>query len=253
MAPGARTVIAEYSGAHSTLTRVDVEHLTGHRVHDLSHYRQAFVHKSMHRVVGMSCERLELLGDAVINLAVADMLLDAFPASTEGFITRVRVKLVSGKQLARFAKALELHRWLVLSNNARTMNVAQNDRILEDVFEAFVGALYSDMGFDACRAFMVDLIHEHIDLDALVTEDNFKDLLTRWAQQQPTGVVVEYETERVDGPAHRRLFTSVVKLDGVRIGGGTASAKKTSEMIAARDALAHLRVDTTAAITGAIH
>jgi ribonuclease-3 len=238
--------------AHNTITRLDVEHLTGHRVHDLSHYRQAFVHKSMHRVVGVSCERLELLGDAVINLAVADMLLEAYPSSTEGFITRVRVKIVSGKQLARFAKSLELHRWLVLSTNARTMNVAQNDRILEDVFEAFVGALYSDMGFEACRAFMMHVIHEHIDLDALVTEDNYKDLLSRYAQHQAGSIHVEYETERVEGPAHKRLFTSVVKLNGVRRGSGSASSKKTSEMLAARDALAFLNVDTTAAISGAV-
>lgn len=208
------------------------------------------MHKSMFRVVGASCERGELLGDAVLNLVVAGLLLASFPTATEGFITRVRVKVVSGKQLTKFARALELDRWLVLSSNARTMNVGANDRTLEDVFEAFVGALYMDMGFAACELFIERIIRENIDLNSLVTEDNFKDILARHSQQRSPPAIVEYELKSSTGPAHRRVFTTVARVDGAVCGEGVAPCKKASEMIAAKNALAYLNVDVTSAIGG---
>lgn len=236
--------------ATHTLRRSDVEALVGHRIHDLDHYRTAFVHKSMFRVVGASCERGELLGDAVLNLVVAGLLLASFPTATEGFITRVRVKVVSGKQLTKFAKALELDRWLVLSNNARTMNVGANDRILEDVFEAFIGALYTDMGFAACEVFIKRIIRENIDMNSLVTEDNFKDILAKFAQQQSPPLVVEYELKSSVGPAHKRMFTTIVRVGGDVCGEGAAPCKKESEMNAAKHALLRMNVDVTSAIGG---
>lgn len=232
------------------LHRVDLENLLGHRIHDISIYQEAFVHKSMHKAMGMSCERLELLGDAVLSLVVCDMLLQRFPNSTEGFITRVRVKLVAGKQLCKFAKALELNRWLVLSNNARTMHVEQNDRILEDIFESFLGALYKDMGFEACRTFISRIIQENVNIDQLVMEDNFKDVLCRHAQQGNLGIV-DYELEDVNGPAHKRVFTTVVKVKGKVKGRGVAASKKASEMLAAQEALKEMQVVTNATIVGA--
>jgi len=117
------------------------------------------------------------------------------------------------------------------------------------VFEAFVGALFMDMGFDACLAFVDGVVHKHVDLDDLVIESNFKDLLARYAQQHGMGAV-EYEITEVHGPAHKRSFTTRAKIDGCAIGEGTAASKKESEMLAARHSLHVLDVAVTTPIAG---
>lgn len=239
--------------SHRRISRRDIERILGHRICNLRVYKEAFIHKSMHKAMGASCERLELLGDAVINLVVADMLLERFPGASEGFVTRVRVKLVSGKQLAQFGRILELNKWVIMSNNARTMHVDHNDRILEDLFEAFIGALFQDTksvsGIDACRTFIYRIIEKHVDLRKLTLEDNFKDILARHVQTTGIGNV-EYELAEVSGPAHSRKFCTVVKLNGSEIGRATNKSKKTSEMQAAFFALRVLGVDLSSRIVG---
>jgi ribonuclease-3 len=199
--------------------------------------------------MGVSSERLELLGDACVNLVVAEMLMHKFPKANEGFITRVRVKLVSGKQMTVFARRLELQKWLVLSNNARFMKVESNDRILEDIFEAFCGAIFVDCGYDACRSFILRVIELYADLQNLSIESNHKDLLSRYVQQHALGTVV-YELQETNGPAHRREFVTRVLVNGKEVGTGTAASKKTSEMNAALAGLEFYGADINEAISG---
>ena len=235
--------------ASNTLCREDIERIIGSRVCDIAPFKEAVVHKSMQRALGHSCERLELLGDACINLVVAEMLMQKYPQANEGFITRVRVKLVSGKQLSLFAKALDLQRWLVLSNNARHMQIHANDRILEDIFESWCGAIFVDSGYDACRAFVVRVIEQYADIDNLSVENNHKDTLARYAQQNNLGSV-QYTLAEAAGPAHRRVFTTSVSIGNRLLGTGTSSNKKSSEMCAALAALGELKVDMSADIVG---
>lgn len=234
--------------AHA-MTRADIEHIVGHRVGNIEPYLEAVVHKSMQRAVGVSCERLELLGDACVNLVVAEMLMRKFPNASEGFITRVRVKLVSGKQMTVFARELELQKWLMLSSNARFMGVESNDRILEDVFEAWCGAIFVDLGYDACRVFILRVIELYADLENLSVENNHKDMLSRYAQQRSLGAV-QYELQSTAGPAHKRVFTTTVSVAGTVVGTGVANSKKTSEMRAALAALESYGADINEAIVG---
>lgn len=221
-----------------------MEALVGHTIGDIELYREAFVHKSMQDTVGLSFERLELLGDAVLGLLVTESLMERFPHASEGELSRMRDALVSGKQLARYARALNLGRWIVASSDERRRNIGQNQRILACVLEAVLGALHLDLGLGPCRAFVRSLLEQHTDLEALAGARNYKDELLWHAQLNGLGAVT-YELQQL-GPHHKPTFTSQVRVGGSVRGHGTARSKKASEMLAAQHAVSALKLDRSA-------
>ncbi|HEX8386263.1 MAG TPA: ribonuclease III, partial [Rubricoccaceae bacterium] len=188
-----------------------------------------------------SNERLEFLGGAVRGAVVAEHLDEAFPDRDEGLLTRTRAALVNGKALAGYAEGLGLGRLLLLSDNMATAAGRSNPTILADAFEAVIGALYLDLGFDAARRFVLDVLARHASVEqASEDRSNHKSLLLELVQGRGLAQPV-YTVVGEVGPSHDRLFTVSAVVDGVDCGQGTARSKKEAEQEAARNALVTLR------------
>jgi len=188
-----------------------------------------------------SNERLEFLGDAVLGLATADYLYRRYPDEDEGFLTRLRAKLVNARALATRAEALGLGRLVLLSDNMKQARGQSNVNILSDAMEALIGAVYLDQGPDAARRFVESRLLEPLDIDTLAQrEDNHKSLLLEYAQargwSQP-----HYEVVEEAGPGHDREFTVEVLVEDRPLGRGSGRSKKIAGQKAAAAALKQLR------------
>jgi ribonuclease-3 len=226
-------------------TRAQIETIIGSRVYDLGIYQQAFVHKSASRYHGgVSQERLELLGDSVLTFVVVELLLDMFPLSQEGEITKQKIKLVNGNTLSEIARKMHLSDLIVTSSNARASGVVERARILEDTLEALIGAIYQDRGMNVVREFIVNILNEHSDLANIEEDNNYKDVLMKHAQKHYQQIPV-YNTETDPSPVHARLFRCCVRV-GSQVGQGFGTSKKRAEMAAARDAIQNYRATAEA-------
>jgi len=224
--------------------RVDpaaIERLVGRPVDDLSHYRRALTHRSLLRVhperTFQSNERLEFLGDALLDVFVGEVLYDRFPKKDEGALTRLRARLVSERPLATYARRLGLGPHLLMSENAAEGDGRDNPSILADAFEAVVGAIYLDLGYEAARRFVQDEVLAPIDLQDVTTrDDNYKSQLLEYLQAQghpqPTYHVVQEK-----GPSHDKTFTVEVRVGDTAHERGTAGSKQDAEQQAAHRTL----------------
>lgn len=130
-----------------------------------------------------SNERLEFLGDAVLNLVVGGYLYDRFPDENEGFLTKMRTKLVNGGMLAQLCGKCGLSQWVILSRQLEEGSGRTNKKVMEDVFESFLGALYLDHGFVAAQQWIIGFIENHIDFtDLIKQQSNYKDALAKYFQ-----------------------------------------------------------------------
>jgi ribonuclease-3 len=221
--------------------RSEVEQLVGRPVDDLSLYRRALTHRSVLRVHPdeplQSNERLEFLGDSLLDLVVGEELYERFPNENEGSLTRLRARLVSERPLATCARRLNLGTHLLMSDNAARGEGRNNPSILADAFEALTGAVYLDQGYGTCQAFIQDMVITPFDLTDLATRDeNYKSQLLEYMQArgrpQPTYRVV-YE----EGPSHDKTFTVEVMVGDTVHEQGTAGSKQAAEQQAARRTL----------------
>lgn len=188
-----------------------------------------------------SNERLEFLGDAVLDFVTAEHLYRHFPDGDEGFLTRLRAQIVNGQALARFASELGLGDMIMMSEAVWRDGGRDSTAILADTLEAVIGALYLDMGEQAVRTFVWTRVFARLDLDDLAhVRDNYKSLLLEHVQAlgwpQP-----HYRVAREEGPPHERIFTIDVLLHGEAYGRGQAQSKKKAEQKAAAQALDRLR------------
>lgn len=214
---------------------------------NLMFYQKAFIHKSVLRFLAnqeeeslrMSYERYEFLGDSVLNLVIANFVFHRYPDKDEGFLTRIRTKLVNGKTLAYLSRKLNLNKYLIISKNVENIGGRNNERFLEDIFEAFICSINLDLGFKYAEKFILDTINEHINFIDLEEDNNYKDILLRKCQQS-IQVNPEYELVETSGPAHKKMFTSVVIIRGEKYSEGTSKTKKESEQIASRLTLDYL-------------
>jgi ribonuclease-3 len=190
-----------------------------------------------------SNERLEFLGDALLGFVVGDYLYNHFDGHDEGFLTRMRAKLVNGKSLAAQAERLELGRYIELSANAEKSLGRSSRGILADAYEALIGAVYLDLGLEEARSFVHRTLLADRDLEALARKrDNYKSLLLETVQGRGWGQPV-YEVLSSEGPDHRKTFTVGVFVRSRQVGSGSAPNKKSAEQQAAREALERLSVD----------
>jgi ribonuclease-3 len=236
--------------ALAPLTAEETESLTrylGTSPRDGLLYAQALTHRSILRVSSRhdaeSNERLEFLGDALLGALVAEYLYEHFPERNEGFLTRLRARLVSGRALAKVAARLGLGEIVRLSPNMDRSGGRTNATILADAFEAVLAALYLDRGAEAARTFVHQRHLAHADVEALASvRENHKSTLLEHAQAQgwaqPT-----YHTVEETGPSHDKTFRVEVVVEGEVCGSGTASSKKRAEQYAAEEALEVLRGD----------
>lgn len=184
-----------------------------------------------------SYERLEFLGDAVLDLIVTEIIFDLFPTKNEGFLTKLRAKLVKGDTLAMYARKLELYDLMLLGERVKGQGIEYSKSVLSDVFEALVGALYLDIGYKSTSKFVRRVIEQYVDFDQIIgTLDNYKSLLLEFAQasrmQIPTYTVISEE-----GPGHDKTFGVEVYVDDKPVAKGKGKSKKEAEQKAAKKAL----------------
>jgi ribonuclease-3 len=234
---------------YTELTRKDIEDIIGFKPIDLNKYRRSFVHKSVVKVaidnnmddyMKESYERNEFLGDAVLNLVVAKFLYMKYSDKSEGYLTRIRTKLVNGKTLAMFANNLKLNKFLVLNYKVENINGRTNNRILEDVFESLICSIYNDLGFNHAEKFILNLINKYIDFDNLLEDDNYKDILLRFCQNK-FRVTPEYEIIEQTGPPHNRTFKIICIIQNNRYNCGIGKSKKIAEQQSAYETLKHFK------------
>lgn len=226
------------------VSRPVIEELVGQAVEDLTLYRRALTHRSILRGASaealQSNERLEYLGDALLELVVSDALYRRFPEKNEGELTRLRAKLVSGAALAQYARRMELGPHIRMSENARRTDGRENPNILADAFEALAGALYLDHGYEAAAQFVHRCALDPFDLDDVAARnENYKSQLLERMQAagrpQPTYRVVQEE-----GPSHDKTFTVEAVVGDTTYEQGTAGSKQQAEQEAARHTLQKL-------------
>ena len=190
-----------------------------------------------------SYERLELLGDAVLGMVVADYLYHRYPDQDEGFLTRTRSDIVCKEMLAKLNKSIGLSAFTLLSQHVETTIGRCSSNILEDTVEAFIGAIYEDLGIQAAKLFIVNLIEKEIDFTDIILHDtNYKDILLRFYQQREWAHP-KYTIAKTEGPSHHRIFTMVVcDPRGNQVSYGTAHSKKKAEQDASKHALIHFGI-----------
>ena len=210
------------------LSRDVVNALAGTKIKDITLYRRAFTHKSaLKRYSGLtgSYETLEFMGDSVLGFIITKHLFDLHEKEQEGFLTKARTKMVRGKTLCEISKVLGLEKLILMDEKGERNGWNMNENIMEDVFEAFVGAVYLDLGMVHAKRFVLDSFTK---VQTSLVDDNWKDQLMRWCQALKYALP-EY---RMDGQTNGQFFITVV-VDGMDCGSGFATTKKQAEQNAA--------------------
>ena len=234
-------MFSDFNEMNKAITREDINKIIRFSPINVLYYQKAFIHKSVLRFItdenlNSSYERYEFLGDSILNLIIAKFIFDKYPDKDEGYLTRIRTKLVNGKTLAFLAKKLNLNQFLILSKNVETIGGRNNDRILEDIFEAFLCSINMDLGYKYVEHFVLGIINQFIDFSVIEEDNNYKDILLRKCQQTMQ-INPEYELVSTTGPAHKKVFTSVAIINGKKYASGTGNTKKESEQAASKNTL----------------
>ena len=221
----------------------DLSRRLGLSFSNLSLLTRAFTHRSYvneHSDALEDNERLEFLGDAVLDFIVGAWVFNRFPEMPEGDLTKMRSALVRNDQLAVFARRLDLGRALRLGRGESSSGGHLRDTLLGSVFEALIGSLFLDSGLGAVETFVNPMLDEARDsiLDQI---HDPKSQFQEWAQSQKMGTP-RYKTVASSGPDHARTFDVEVELGGEVRGRGTGSSKAAAEHNAAQDALNNLGI-----------
>ena len=216
------------------VTKPQIEQLVGTKIKNLDLYQKAFTHKSAlkeYEQLNESFETLEFIGDSVLGFVITKFLFDQYESKQEGFLTKARTKLVRGETLANIAKILGLEKMVVMDEKGMRNGWNNNPKILEDVFEALIGALYMDLGLLHAKEFVLRIYNDpkYIDLNLIMIDDNFKDHLMRYCQLN-NWQLPEY---RVSGH-HEGIFYIDIYVNGQFMSRGAAKSKKQAEQNAAK-------------------
>ena len=207
--------------------------------HDIEIFKQAFTHTSYaneNKLKNHDYERLEFLGDAVLQYHVSRYLFDLYPTMPEGRLTKLRSKLVREESLARFARELDLGAYIYLGAGEINNGGRDRDSVLADIFEAFMGAICHDCGMKYVDMMLKKRIYRHIND---VNYDDITDFKTKLQEliQADQRKTVTYELLSATGPSNNPVFEMAVKMDDMILGTGIGSSKKRAEQQAAKDAL----------------
>lgn len=223
------------------------ERAIGYTIRDRDLFLQALLHRSFLQRPNQatrSNERMEYLGDSVLNLIVGEYLYRRLPRAEEGELTQRRARLVNRKALAAYARGIRLSDFVLMSPSAAQSGRKGNDTIAADCFEAVVAAIYLDGGYAASRNFVLQQLKKALQQGAVATwDDNYKSRLLEHSQSQGTGVP-RYSIIGQEGPDHDRTFLVEVTLGTSFKGRGAGKNKKEAEQAAAHDALKRLGEDS---------
>jgi ribonuclease-3 len=227
----------------------------GLQVRDLDLVEQALVHSSFlheHRDAARGHnERLEYLGDVVINLAISDALFAAYPTDDEGLLSTRRASIVSTVGLARLANRIDLGSVLLLGEGEAQRGGRRRPSLLASGFEALAGAIYLDLGWERTRAWLTTLAGPELanDSPSLLLKSP-KSRLQEYTQRR-TGQRPEYRIVEATGPDHEKLFRIEVWIDGRPLGVGEGPSRRTAETAAALQALEAIRRERAAGVAAA--
>ena len=207
-------------------------------------YEQALLHKSTavrsEKGRPLNNERLEFLGDAILDAIVGDIVYQHFEGKREGFLTNTRSKIVQRETLNKLAVEIGLDKLIKYS----TRSSPHNSYMYGNAFEAFIGAIYLDRGYECCKQFMQKkIIEPYIDLDKLSRKEvNFKSKLIEWSQKNKMEVSFELIEQFLD-KENNPVFQTEVRIEGILGGSGTGYSKKESQQNAAQMALKKIKGD----------
>lgn len=225
-----------------------LEKIIGYRFTDLRLLQTALVHSSHafeQAQGGNDNEKLEFLGDAVLDLVIGHILLHRYKKLREGELTRLRSSLVNEQHLAKMARAIDLGSYLALGKGEESSHGRSKPSILSCAYEAVVGAIFEDGGYQAAHEFienffLLDIESKKEELLVADAKSRLQEVLQEKYNEAPT-----YRIEGEEGPSHQKLFTVSVCFRGQELGCGQAGSKKEAEQRAAAAALAALVTPNT--------
>ncbi len=216
--------------------------MIGFRPENIAIYKTAFHHKSILNESSedlQSNERLEYLGDAILNSIVAEYLFKKYPQSDEGFLTKMRSKIVKRRTLNEIADKMELAILLKEYNNTKISH-----SMLGNAFEALIGAIYLDKGYRKTKVFVIQrVLQRHLDLASLEKlDDNYKSRLLEWCQK--TGHNIDYRVKEKFKQRNRDKFRVQVLIDGESVATGEGFNKKGAEQRASEQAIKVMNISS---------
>ncbi len=216
--------------------------LLGFKTRNLRLYEIAFIHRSASYTLPdgkkINNERLEYLGDAILDAILSDYLFERFPDANEGFLTKIRSRIVNREVLNQLAISMGINKILV--SNIGPGQVVRN--LFGDALEALIGALFIDKGFRKTKKlFITKVLSCYLDLDKIVNIDtDFKSLIFEWVQKNKTNLSFTYN-EEYDFDLKKSVFSTTLKINGKIYGTGQGSSKKEAEQEAAGQAWSKLK------------
>lgn len=198
----------------------------------------AFTHASFKGNLGFvqNYERLEFAGDAVLGFVIATKLFEIYPELDQGKLTVMKHELVQTKSLAHKARELKFDQMIRVGNSISLPELTANDSFFEDVFEAFIGAIYFDQGIEIAKRTILNLFHDELYNFDLSATNDYKSTLQEYVQAEKRGEL-NYKLIERSGPSHDPTYRVSVEYDGVKLGEGVAKTIKGAEKLAAKDAL----------------
>jgi len=208
---------------------------------NLELYKTAFSHSSYvneHKVKS-NYERLEFLGDAVLDLVMADYLYTHYK-ETEGEMTKVRANYVCENANFSYASDLGLQKYILVGNGELKDGPSPKKAIVADIFEALMGAIYLDLGYATARNVILKIVVPYIEDPNITFFSDYKSSLQEYVQTEQKSL--EYVVTKEEGPAHNKTFTTDVMIDNIVYGTGVGPSKKEAEQEAAKEALEKLAI-----------
>lgn len=211
--------------------------ILGFKPGNLKLYEIAFIHRSatftMPDGKKVNNERLEYLGDAVLDAILSDYLFEKFPDATEGFMTKIRSRIVNRDILNQLALSMGIHN--ILISNISSVQPTKN--LYGDALEALIGSVFLDKGFRKTKKlFIKNVLNKYLDLDVIVkTDTDYKSLVFEWVQKHKSNLIFTYN-EEYDFQRKKSVFSTILIIDREEMGEGHGSSKKEAEQEAASQA-----------------
>lgn len=222
--------------------RSRLKKILGFKPANLELYEIAFIHRSATITLSngkkVNNERLEYLGDAVLDAILSDYLFEKFPDANEGFLTKIRSRIVNRDVLNQLALSMGINKILVSRINSSHLT----KNLYGDAFEALIGSVFLDMGFRKTKKlFIKNVLNKYLDLDLIVKTDNdYKSLVFEWVQKNKSNLIFTYN-EEYDFILKKSVFSTILFIDKQEFGEGHGSSKKEAEQEASSQAWKRLK------------
>jgi len=232
-----RTVLLEKNEFGSTLRKI-----LGFKPGNLRLYEVAFIHRSatfsLPNGQKINNERLEYLGDAILDAVLSDYLFEKYPEANEGFLTKIRSRIVNREVLNHLAVSMGINK--VLVSNVSSLHPTKN--LYGDAFEALLGAVFIDKGYKRTKKlFLSKVLNKYLDLNKIVSTDtDYKSLVFEWVQKNRASLVFKYK-EEYDFNTKKSVFSTILVINQEEFGTGQGSSKKEAEQEAAGMAWKHIK------------